>query len=657
MITIPISKQTVVRIVFGLGLFLGCLVMTDAQVLDSENKLSITLKDDTQVTLYGKAADLSDRKTKEYYYLPTAPRLSETKKGKPAFLFMKFTTEEAQDQFSGAIMHFLMEWGLTAAQRKEVEGILKVGGQGAAKGSILRGAVDVSPFGDESFRIISATLNSDKTKSTVVKSGQAPVLPGSKIAAAAMLNKNGAQLMASTFERANSIADLSIELSYKYALRYPAVKGRATVDWSQIYEEIRKDSLSYTKTTRKKSRGGIFGGIVDAVFGKKSEVNKQTYDEVRTAMDSLVERKVINFQFDENINDERVNGIREAFMQFFFDQITDAVPSDQPPPPGKKELEAIPNIKQGRSYKFNRSYFEKSFRQNVQVYNFNYRLTVDKTHTTTGNLADWYNGSKHNKDCVGTVILNDPFFQHREVNVILDAEAEEMMKKELNYVTVKLRKQRNMRNAHDFNHDITFHRKNFSEEGNMISVTYSKAKDSKPDEYEYKVQWSFRGGNTFPQDTTWQKGSWQGLNLAPPVKPQKITFAANLEELNALGIVNVTTQLRYRKFGKEEQSNISLNTFSNQATKDENLFIDRNTQGYASRLIFTHKDKGYVVTNWEANINNGFVYATIPKELQSEDPNVLERIFEEGKKLYDIITEGKAEEEKNVLDKFEGIIE
>ena len=46
-----------------------------AQVLDSENKLTVVLSDGTSVTLYGTATSLSDEKTNKYYYLPVNPRL------------------------------------------------------------------------------------------------------------------------------------------------------------------------------------------------------------------------------------------------------------------------------------------------------------------------------------------------------------------------------------------------------------------------------------------------------------------------------------------------------------------------------------------------------------------------------------------------------
>ncbi|MBK9492499.1 MAG: hypothetical protein IPO07_29670 [Haliscomenobacter sp.] len=122
--------------------------------MDSENKLTITLKDQTKVTLYGQAATLSDEKSKNYYYLPCALRLSKKRDGTPEFLFMKFTSDEksATGVTQGALLHLLMEYGLSKEQEVELAGVLK----SRYNGALLKGAADVEPDGDNSVRIISS---------------------------------------------------------------------------------------------------------------------------------------------------------------------------------------------------------------------------------------------------------------------------------------------------------------------------------------------------------------------------------------------------------------------------------------------------------------------------------------------------------------------
>ena len=184
-----------------------------AQILDSENKLTVVLSDGTAVTLFGKATSLSDTQSKEYYYLPVNPRLSMRPDGTPEFLFMKFTTEESDNNggVSGALMHFLMEWGLTPDQEAELKDLLEK--EHEAK---LNGVVNVTPDGEESFKVISGTLSDKGMTQSLITSDQASVLPGSKVAVASRLDKRGAQLLAASFEKARSISDVSLELGFQY---------------------------------------------------------------------------------------------------------------------------------------------------------------------------------------------------------------------------------------------------------------------------------------------------------------------------------------------------------------------------------------------------------------------------------------------------------
>lgn len=631
---------------------------SEAQIVDDTNKLSLTLSDGTQVVLYGEAASLSDRKSKNFYYLPVSLRLG-TKQDKtktPEFLFLKYVTEdkEADGGIGGALLHMLMEWGLTPAQQKEVEQILASGQQGAPQKSVLKGALDVKPDGDKSLRIISATLSDETLAPSVVQSLNAPVLPGAKVAVASNLSANGAQLLAATFEKTRSITDLSIEMGFKYTTRVPAAKGRVIVNWSQVQTHFEKDYAKYTEKHGTKDRGGIFGGFIDAVFGKKTEVKSRSYDEVRSVIDYMVEKEFIKVDFDENIADERVTKIREAFFDFFLQKMTDSQDSEMLAPPTEKEKEAMPNIKYGKNYTYNRSFFESSIKKKTEIYYLNYRLAVEKPFTITANLASWYDNVKDNKKCVGSVYLNDPFFEHRDINLILDLEAKEMFDQEVNYVTVNVRKKRNSGN--DFNDARTIDAEYLKNNGLKASITYARGDDKNSDVYEYKTQWSLRGGNIFPENPSWIKGDWQGVTLEPPIVPRNIEFEADLEELNALDIVRATLQLRYYKFGEEVETNIPMTISKGEPLIEQMIFTDRDSKGYAYRLVLTHKDKGKMALDWDSKINDDYLYASIPQELRDEDPDYLEKIIKAGEVILNPGADGKVGEAAAILEKFKDVI-
>jgi hypothetical protein len=636
-----------------------------AQILDSENKLTITLKDQTKVTLYGQASVGSDIPTKNYYYLPCNLRLSrkKDKEGTPEFLFLKFTSDEktANNSTQGALLHLLMEYGLTKEQETELAGILKA----KYNGGVLKGAADVEPDGDNSVRLISATLNTKDMTRTLVYNGKAPTLPGSKIAVAAMLEKQGAQLFGATLEKTKSISDLSINLSYNYTVRVPAAKGYIREDWSKLDSMIQRDSANFSKKSDtdygKKAAntavGAVFGGPIGALIGwfGSSDEEHFSYDEMREFYRKLEEQKVVTLRFEENVADERVDKIREAFFQHFLNNFTEKDGAGARDP-GPKEKEAMPDIKQGDSYKFKREIKEIIKQKKVQIFDLSYSMAVKRSFQITENFASWYNQSKDNPKCVGLVNLNDPTFQYRDINVILDLDAEEMMGKEVNFVTVNIRKKRSGEGANDFQQDVTFHKD--LKEGTRTVVTYSKAQDDKPETYEYKVQWSLRGGMQFPMnDTTWSKGSWQGLNLAPPIKPRNIRLEADIPDMKELGIKNVSLQLRYKKFGNEVETNLSINASSTEGYAEKMIFHDRNTQGYAYRFVFHDKELGPVATPWEAKINTDYIFATIPKELREKKQDWLKAGLEAAKILVTTDGTGAISKEQQILNKFDKVLE
>lgn len=645
-------KTTILKLLL-LSLFIGFFTSTTvkAQVLDNESRLSITLKDGTQLLLY---AQVNKNRIKNYYYLPTEPRLSVKKDKTPQFLFTKFNTEETEELggINGALLHLLMEWGLTPEQQKEVELILKNGEQGAIKGSILKGAADVSPDGDQSFRIISATLSDDKLAPIVVTSSKAPTVPGSKIAVATKLNADGAQLLASTFEESSSITDLSIELAFKYTVLMPAAKGKATVHWNKMHTQFQQDSASYKVTTGTRSRGNF---IADAFLGRRTVVTSRSYDEARTSIESLVENEFITFEWEESMNDERITKMREAFYDFMLEKMANTSNEAEVTPPTAKEKEAMPNIKYGRKYTFNRTYFESNFKSGTKVFNFNAKLAVDKYFTVTGNLASWYNGVKDNKKCVSTVLLNDPFFQHRNINLILDLEAEEMFESEVNYVTVNVRKKRNSGN--DFKDSKTIDRAYLKENGISASLTYARGDDKNSDVFEYKTQWSLRSGNIYPENSQWQKGDWESVTLIPPVTPRTIEFEADVDLLKSLGFTRATLLVRYYKFEKEIEESIPLR-LSGEGFVEKMIFTDRDTQGFAYQVVLNHKDsdKGRMALGWKPKINDNYVYASIPQELIDDDPDYLNEIIRAGEVLTKPKSNGEVSKAGGILDKFKDVL-
>lgn len=630
-----IKKINVISRVFGI-VFVLCVLCIPTQsyavVYDHDNQISVVLSDGTSVVLFGEAGNKSGIKTKNYYAMPVNLRVSTRADGIPEFLFLKFTTEQRADKggATGALLHFLMEWGLTKKQEEELSEILDK----KIKGAKLLGTVEMLPEKESgSFQIVSATLSDKSMTPSLISSGKSPIMPGAQAAVATRLNSIGAQLLDKTLSGDTSITDVSLSLNFMYQTLVPAAKGRVVMDWSKYEKSYDKIKAQYEH--KKKKKGWWIFGSTDHTY---------SYDEMSSHYDSLVENKVIDFQFDELVADERVAKIREAFLQLFLNSFSDAADKDaRPVAPSDKEKEQNPNIKQGKQYKFSKTFTSRSFKKKKQVFNLNYRMAIKRPFQLVGNLRSWYEGVRDCKQCIVTTIMNDPFFSHRDIRFILDLDAKEIFDETINFVTVNVRKRRS--SGRDFEDSIVFDAEYLKKHGISAGITYARGGDKDPSVYEYKTQWSLRGGNIYPRNARWKKGDWEGVTLDPPLVPRTIEIESDLDELKASEISRVTVQVHYSKLGKEVEDNIHISPAKGEALVSKKIFIDKDAKGYAYRLVLNHKKDGKLALPWSAQVGDDYIYASIPSEL-FEKP----AFKEEAKKAARNIR--KSVEEK-VLNKFE----
>jgi hypothetical protein len=630
-----------------LGIFIICLLFSNklsAQVLDYNNKVTLALSDGTTVILYGKAKTRNNNFTGQYYYLPVNLHLTKKEDGTPEFLFLKYTSDktEANGGAQGGLMHFLMSWGLTPEQEAEAQIKLKEKISELKKNSgspyksvsnpTIVGAADVTVEDGKSFRVISSILTDDGM-ATVVASGNATSLPGAKIAVAAKLDSNATQLLAATLEKNRSISDVSIELSFKYNLLFPAIDGMISINWSKVQTSFESFSSTYSHNDKDTKSGSD---------------DSYSYEEVSKIYESMRESKAVIFDIDNNsVDDALANEIVQSFLTVFTDALTDRDMDSAPTPVSQDEKEANPNYKYGSSYKYNSTKAERRYQRVTETYHLKYRTAISKSFTLTGNLGSWYDGVRDNPRCVSEINLNDPFFERRNINLILDLEAEDMFGSEVNYVTVKVRKKR--KSGHDFEDHVTIDRNYLKSKGVFATLTYARDQDKNNDTYEYSTQWSLRGGKVFPEKMEWFKGEWEGVTLATPIKPRLIELEGDLDELKDNKITRVTAVIRYYKFGEEIETNIPLTVSKGEPLVPKTIYTDRDTRGYAYRLIFTHKTEGKLATEWDANINDDYMFASIPEEFKdTESP-----VFKAAKKAGDEIIETAADK---VLDKFKNLI-
>jgi hypothetical protein len=641
-------------------LALGGANTASAVVLDDTNRITIALGDGVTVVLYGEAIPLSlspppspaggpaapEPKSNKYYYMPVGLRLGARPDGTPEFLFLKYTTEKsaAQGGVSGGLMHFLMEWGLTPKQEQELRSKLKTQYKGE-----LMGAVPLEDAGDGSFQIVSATLGDKSFAPVVVTSGKAPLLPGGKAAAASRLTAEGAQLLAATFEKARSITDVSIKLNYTYQTQMPAARGTVTIDWTRLLKEHESLRIEYMKRYAGRQRNSGCVLFVCWNVGGPRQYD-YTHNELQEQYKFLEEKKIIDVKWEEGYADERMAKIREAFFQFFLTKMAEPVKDDgaAPPPAAAEGAKQPAPPGDARRYRFKRDSRKYAEERKLEFMSLSVRLPVRWPASIEGNLGSWYKAVESNPKCVAAVNLNDPFFQHRDINFILDLDAKEMFDEAVNYVTVNVRKKRTSGNP--FQDSVTIDAKYVKEHGINATMTYARGEDRNSDAYEYQAQWSLKGGAVFPHNPPWQKGAWEGVTLAPPVVPRKIDVEGDLEAMKASAITRLTVQIHYFKFGQEVEENIHVSAAANEPLVSKRIFMDRDAKGYAYRLVVNHKTEGKLVLPWSAKVGDDYVYAAIPPELVAEGDNQLKQAAKElGKATVDTAKE-------KVLDKFKELV-
>lgn len=614
-----------------------------AQNLDYNSKVAITLNDGTSVTLYAQlqGSGAAARPSKNYYYLPSQVQLSRDPQTKvPEFLFLKYVTEQREDQggVSGALMHFLMQVAFTPQQLTEMESKLR----SKVMGAVVKGPVDLfSASAGDTFTITSAVVNTaGGMAKSLVTSGRAPLQQGGKIAVAANLDKNGAQLLAATFEKASSVTDLSVNLFYKYYLVVNGLKAKFTIDYQKMAEVMKQDRIDGKYEWER------------VWFGQDKQT--QTWTEIHKVYERMIEKKAITIDITEGPSNETTGKITEALFQLFLSLVaTPATNQAQAPPPSEQEKEYLPGKKNAYNYhlRITRSHHVDIKKKDVVLLNYNYSMPMELS--VTQNLKSFYDAAKDNKNCIATVILGPGFFQRMDIRFVLDLEAKEMFDQEINYVTVNVRKKRNSGN--DYTDRITFDKQYISDKGITRSVTYAAGDDRNADMYEYMTQWSLRGGHVYPASPRWEKGQMEAVALRPPVTPRVIEFEADLEKLKATGISRVTLQVRYQKFGQEMEENLNVSPAAGQPLVSKMLFMDREIRGYAYRLVFNHTTEGKLALPWSAKVSDNYVYAVIPDELADKNSDLFIRAADAAKSISAPGADGKVTTDK-VLDQFRDVL-
>lgn len=655
-----------------------------AQALMAGSKLQIKLSDGTNVVLYRSG------NTPNWYYLPppSSIRIAKRENGDDEFLFVKFTTDDRVEDggAQGGLLHFLVVWGLTPEQNTDLQAQLTAKKGERAK---VAGPVDLEPQTGKSFAVVSASLSDESLTKSFVTSGVAPVMEGGRAAIAARLDKNGAQLFEAIMKKNRGASDLTVEFYYDYTTIVSGAKGSYRYDLNishnqgdaMVYDLLKKELDNepelydkalelYEKNKAEMPEGcevadglqNLMAGLqaIDIVAGNTSGGGTGSPYEhgtseslMRSMYDIFEQEEVVRLTWQQTLDDERVDAFRDAFFQMFMQDVA------EPSLPEYMSLgdvggqsstqvagDQVKNSAQG-GYRFQsctQLTSERSVSKRITLDRL--QLPVTRMHPMVYNLPGGFKTISVN--------LNDPFFQHRDINFIVDVEAMDIFDKEINYVSVNVRKRRS--DGEDFVDAVTISPTVMKGKGRLATITYARGEDKNPDMYDYKAQWSLRGGEVYPKNPRWTKGDWQAVTLQAPIRPRDIEFEGDMEELKEAGVTRATLQLRYLKYGKETETNIPLTVSKNEPLVSSRIYTDREQTGYAYRFIINHKEEGKLATEWEAKINDDYVYASVPEQLREKDLKWLKSAKDAANILLQPGPDGTIKPGQGILGKFKEIL-
>lgn len=566
--------------------------------------------------LKAAATDIRSFSTTNFYYLPMEPHVSHTKEGDPNFSMVRFVTDKSAKDggAEGAIIHFLVEYGLSPQQKAELEQKLKK----MDKSAKLKGAVPLEQGGEggSTFTIVSATLGDKGFTSNLVTSGKAPVMEGQKAAAAARLDQYGATLLQKTLEMPTT--DISVTFDLKYVAVLPAYDIDVIIDYSQ-YHLIQEELETGKSTSKQRSHYWNPKWYNPFNIGTSTKTVVSQY-ELQNMMDALTETGVVTIQYNQYVPDadkEIVDaGLFQIIISSFFDMQKRLGGADAAMDMGDADQDKDKKDDgkpKGANYKYYEMKRKQISKTSKQILHLSKSMAVYQSHTMTGNVGAWYDKYKDNPKCFASVNLDDPFFQRRELRFVIDNAAYDIFGNVFNYATVKVRKKRASGPA--FEDEFTIDKKYLEEHGQTAVLTFARMGEKDSDIFEYATQWSVRGGKVYPAQPQWKKGDVMAVTLAAPIEPLSVEVETDLNEMQEQGYTRAAVQFRYTKFGKlfEDPEMASISAGKGEPIVKQTVFHDVDRPGLEYRTFFYHKQKGKVPAAGWQRVEGDYIYCPLPQ--------------------------------------------
>lgn len=538
--------QHIIRLVASIALTLLIQVAALALVKYDEDRLEIQ----------GVQLLQDSENDKLYYYLPQFPRVSTNVEGDLEFLFMKYVDAEGDN---GGLFHALIEFSLPEEQVAELEAALQQevpGAKLAGQVPMLQTLNEKNEYVPSSFSVISSVLNNTTGDypftETFKTSGHAPLLKGSKAAIAAKLNQKGATLLWESFQGTTS--DVSVMVSGYYEAQVKAYGAVVSAEVNTLYEhfsQIKNDQERFTKEEIRKIADKLMQDqtISIDVFDRSKTLGIET-EQMEGILD-IITAKLTELIFNAESGWSKVPDVETALEE-------DQIPRSQK----RGWLGRVFGKRKDTPYISDHQFVLKErteLRSHKFYLNLNKSTVIKVPFYSTGNIGGrFYEENQTDNKYFRIVNMDDPDFQIKKLDFVLDGAYAGSYNSVLNFIMVSFRKKYS-NGQHDVVKDLIFDRNQLLNDETLTqNILYPRlGLDAEEfNQYEYRVKYAMTGnrGNFYvPTKDEWQQSTEASITLTPPYLKTDVVIDLERERMKVLGIRSARILFTVTLNGREEQ--------------------------------------------------------------------------------------------------------
>jgi hypothetical protein len=284
---------------------------------------------------------------------------------------------------------------------------------------------------------------------------------------------------------------------------------------------------------------------------------------------------------------------------------------NQPQAPGTKPGASAPEVKPIVSVQVGYSFKRVKMSGDYEV-DMRKRLREDRDIVMSGNIGGVYQKYGEDARFFSVVSLDDPTFQERSVEVILDGQDASDFKSYINAVSVLFRKQRF--SGAPMTGEVKFVDQQFAQSGNRQSFKYGRLNEASTEwlDYEYKPKWSLYGGVEWEGE--WTKTSDSVLTLSPPVRRRTLQISVDEDNIIKNGVKALAIQVKHTIYGKDILKEVVINYDKGDPLEADYTYMHEDGNlGYSYKVVWLFLDGREIHTEWMTK-ESPFIYAVFTKK-------------------------------------------